>query len=180
MEVKMVRRILSPTDLTRDSRDSVEYALRLAKDNGAQLIVFHATSFPSWTQIPCEVEPFYRWEECVSKFKIDQLLADAERNVRNFVGKSFGAEANGLVWKTRVALGKIADEIVMAAVQEEVDLIVMARCKRGPLARTFALNVQEAVSSRAPCPVLSIDTTQFVRASYGWRLPLLGEIFQRS
>jgi nucleotide-binding universal stress UspA family protein len=176
----MVRRILSPTDLTEDSRDSVDYAFRLAKDNGAQLFVFYATSFPSLTYLPCEMEPSYRWEEWVSKFKMDQVLADAERKVRNYVEKRIGAETSGVVWKARVALGKIAEEIVTAAVQEEVDLIVMARCQRAAVARIFARSVQESVSRVAPCPVLSIDTTQVVRPSYGRRLPLLREIFQKS
>jgi nucleotide-binding universal stress UspA family protein len=131
----MIRKILCPTDLTANSRDSLAYALRLAKANNAQLIVFHATSFPSFSQYPCELEAYTQWEQFVSRFKMDQILADAERGVRNFVGARFGPESNGVVWKPAVALGEVAEEIVRGALQEEVDLIVMARCKRGPLAR---------------------------------------------
>jgi len=176
----MIQRILCPTDLTENSRDSVAYALRLAKENGAQLIVFHATSFPSLSQYPCELEPYYQWEQLVSKFKMDQVLAHAERKVKNFVGARFGAETNGVAWKPRVALGRVSEEIVVAAFQEEVDLIVMARGKRGPLARIFRLSILEAVGRSAPCPVLSIDATQIICRSRGWRLPLLREVFQSS
>jgi nucleotide-binding universal stress UspA family protein len=176
----MIQRILCPTDLTENSRDSVAYALRLAKENSAELIVFHATSFPTFTQLPCELEPYYPWEQLVSKFKMDQLLADAERKVKNFVGASVGADINSVDWKPRTAVGKASEEIVTAALQEEVDLIVMARCKRAPLARLFTCSISEAVSRGAPCPVLSIDTTQFARSSRGWRLPLLRQIFQNS
>ena len=42
----MIRRILCPTDLTENSRDSVSYVLRLASENAAELVIFHATGFP--------------------------------------------------------------------------------------------------------------------------------------
>jgi nucleotide-binding universal stress UspA family protein len=111
---------------------------------------------------------------------MDQILADAERGVRNFVGTRFGPESNGVVWKPAVALGKVAEEIVRAALHEEVDLIVMARCKRGPLARIFRRSISEAVVRSALCPVLSIDATHFVSPVRGWRLPALREMFQSS
>jgi nucleotide-binding universal stress UspA family protein len=176
----MIRKILCPTDLTANSRDSLAYALRLAKANNAQLIVFHATSFPSFSQYPCELEAYTQWEQFVSRFKMDQILADAERGVRNFVGARFGPESNGVVWKPAVALGEVAEEIVRGALQEEVDLIVMARCKRGPLARVFRRSIPEAVVRSALCPVLSIDATHFVSPVCGWRLPALREMFQSS
>jgi universal stress protein A len=176
----MIHRILCPIDFSENSRDSVAYGFRLAKENDAQLIAFHATSFPSFIYYPCELEPFYQWEELVSKSKMDQILTDAENRVKNFVCARFGAESNGVAWKPKVALGRASEEIVSAAFQEEVDLIVMARCKRATLARIFTLSISEAVSRGAPCPVLSIDATQFARPSRGLKLPVLREVFQRS
>jgi hypothetical protein len=41
----MIQRVLCPTDLTENSRDSVAYALRLAKENGAELIIFSRDRF---------------------------------------------------------------------------------------------------------------------------------------
>jgi len=173
-------RILCPTDLTANSQDSLAYALRLATENNAELIVFHAASFPSLSQLPCELEAYYQWEQCVQRFKLDQLLVDAEQRVRNFVGTRVGVESYRVVWKPKVGLGEAAQEIVRAAFQEEVDFIVMARCKRSALARLFRPSIPETVSRRAPCPVLSIDTTQFVGSSPSWRLPLLRGLFQSS
>jgi nucleotide-binding universal stress UspA family protein len=173
-------KILCPTDLTSNSQDSVAYALRLAKENRAELIVVHAISFPSIGQLPCELEVYYQWEQYVSRFKVAELLSNAERRVRNFVGVRFGAESDRVIWRPRVALGDVAEEIVRAACQEEVDLIVMARCKRGAFARLFRRSIPEAVGRSAPCPVLSIDTTQFVGSSRSWRLPVLRGLFQSS
>jgi nucleotide-binding universal stress UspA family protein len=174
----MIGRILCPTDLTENSRDSMAYALRLAKENRAELIVFHATSLPNFPYDPCELEPYYPWEELLSKFNVDRVLAAGERKMKHFVGVRFRSETDGVVWKSRITLGKPSEEIVTAAFQEEVDLIVMARCKGTRVARIFTPSIAEAVSRYAPCPVLSIDATHFVRPSPGWKLPLLREIFQ--
>jgi nucleotide-binding universal stress UspA family protein len=176
----VTHKILCPTDLTSNSQDSVAYALRLAKENSAELIVVHAISFPSLGQLPCELEAFYQWEQCVARFKLDQLMVDAEHRVRNFVGARFGHESDCVAWKPRVGLGEVAEEIVRAALQEEVDLIVMARCKRSAFARLFGRSIPEEVSTRAPCPVLSIDTTQFVSSSRARRLPVLRGLVQSS
>jgi len=173
----MIQRILCPTDLTQNSQSSVAYAFRLAKENAAQLIIFHATSFPSLSQYPCDLEPYYQWEQLVSKFKMERLLIDAERKVKNFVATRFGPESNGVAWQPRIALGRVAEEITVAALQEEVDLIVLARCRRGILARIFTRSISEAVSKSPPCPVLSIDATQPIRRSPPpGRVPVLGEI----
>jgi nucleotide-binding universal stress UspA family protein len=176
----MIRRILCPTDLAANSQDNVGYALRLAKENGAELIVFHATSFPTLNQYSCELDAFYQWEPIVSTFKLEHLLADAERRVRTFVGARFGAESNHVAWRPRVALGAAAEEITRAALQEEVDLVVMGRCKKGRLARLFTGNIPEVVVRSVPCPVLSIDATQFIYPSRGWRLPELKGLLQNS
>jgi nucleotide-binding universal stress UspA family protein len=176
----MIQRILCPTDFTESSRDSLTYALQLAKENGAQLIVFHATSFPSVIEYACELQPYDQWQQLVSRFKIDQVLCRAQRKLKTFVGTSFGAEINRVAWRPSVALGKVSEEIVVAALREEVDLIVMARSKRALLARIFTVTIPEAVSRTAPCPVLLIDTSQVISPSRVWRLPVLREGLQSS
>ena len=174
----MVRKILCPTDLTTSCRRGLNYALRLAKDNDAELIVFNATCFPSIWQYGCELDADGQWEKIVYRLRLDQLLADAERQVTSFFERTFGAECDGVVWKPRAALGYPVEEIVRAALQEEADLIVMARCKRTMLARVFRPSISEAVARTASCPVVSIDANQLVSAPRGWRLPVLNRALQ--
>ena len=85
----------------------------------------------------------------MSQFKVDQILADAEGKVKDFIEAKFRAEADGVAWKPRVALGRVSEEIVVAAFQEEVDLIVMGRCKRRTLARLLRSSIRNW-SARAP------------------------------
>ena len=176
----MIQRILCPTNFTENSTTGIAYALSVAKENGAQLIIFHATSFPNFTQYPAELEGFYQWDRLVSKFKMDHVLAEAELKVRDFVRATFEIESNGVAWKTRVGLGNVAEEIVVAALQEEVDLIVLARSEKGTLARLYTRSISEAVSKNAPCPVLTIDATQAICQGRGWRAPAFREILQSS
>ena len=176
----MIQRILCPTNFTEESKSGIAYALSLAKENGAQLVIFHATSFPTFTQYPGELEGFYQWDRLVSKFKMDHVLAEGELKVRNFIRATFEIESNGVAWKIRAGLGKVAEEIVVAALQEEVDLIVLARSEKGTLARLFTGSISEAVSKSAPCPVLTIDATQAIGRRRGWRVPAFREILQSS
>jgi nucleotide-binding universal stress UspA family protein len=148
----------------------------LAQRNRAQLIVFHAASFPSVWQIPCELDAYYQWEQIASKFKMDRLIADRERKVKSFVCERLKVESNGVTWKPRVTLGRAADEIVTAALQEEVDLIVMDRRQRSPLAQVFTHGILEKVSRSAPCPVLLIDAAKSVKRVGGWRMPVLEQM----
>ena len=173
----MIQKILCPTDLTVNSMESIVYGLSLAKENRAQLIVFHSTSFPRLAQYPCyELETFQQWDQLVSRFKMDRLLAEAECKVKNFVHTNFRVESNGIAWKVRAALGKVAEEIVVAALKEEVDVIVLARRKVRTLTRRFARSISARVSRNAPCPVLSIGPAQIIRPSSQYRVPLLEEI----
>jgi nucleotide-binding universal stress UspA family protein len=172
----MIQRILCPTDLTADSKDGVTCAFSLARRNSAQLIVFHATSFPSLWQVPCELDSYYEWEQLVSMFKIERMVAEAESKVRGFICENFRVDSDGVAWKPKIGLGRVAEEIVAATFQEDVDLIVMDRRQRGLLARVFTRGILETVSRNAPCPVLSIDATKPTHLYGGWRMPILEEI----
>ena len=171
----MIQKILCPTDLTVNSRQSIAYGLTLAKENRAQLIIFHATSFPCLAQYPChELELFQKWDQ------LDRVLAEAECKVKHFLHAHFGTGCDGRSRKVRVGLGKVAEETVTAAVQEEVDIIILARRNKRALSQFFTRSVSANVSRNAPCPVVSIGAPQFIRRSTVWRLAPLEEIVRRS
>src|SRR5258707_2434899 len=134
----MSQRILCPTDLTVNAKDGIAYGISLAKRNRAQLIIFHATSFPRLSQYACcEVEPYYQWSELLCQFKPDHLLAEAEQRVGRFVCAAFGAESSGVEWTARSAVGGVAEEIVGAAIPEDGGLIVLSRRTKNALPPVF-------------------------------------------
>lgn len=171
----MKQRILCATDLTENGNPGIAYGLSLAKKNDAQLIVFHVTSFPHLSScVSCEVEPYYRWPEPVAQFKPDRVIAEAERRVGRYFCAGFGTESNDVSWKARAALGRVADEIVAAAIQEQVDLIILTRRKMNAWLRFFVPRTTETVSRNAPCPVLLLDS-QSAHPAVAWRVPVRGE-----
>ena len=177
----MIQKILCPTDLTVNSRESIAYGLSLARENRAQLIIFHATSFPCLAQYPSpELELFREWDQLVSKFKVDRVLAEAECKVKHFLHANFGIGCDGSSRKVRVGLGKVAEETLTAALREEVDIIILARRNKRALSQLFTRSVSATVSRSAPCPVVSIGSSRFIRRSAVWRLTPLEEIDQRS
>lgn len=174
----MIRRILCPTELTAASHDSLAYSFRLAKANDAQLIVFHATQLPTLSQYPCDMDDYFQWQQFLARFRVDHLLENAQRRLTSFV--SARAASIAIDWKTKVALGDTAEEIVRAALQEEADVVVMHRCKTGRLAQMFRTSVSEAVGRSAPCPVLLVDAPDGARTAETWRLPVWKELLQSS
>jgi nucleotide-binding universal stress UspA family protein len=93
---------------------------------------------------------------------------------------NFAIESRGVAWRVRAGLGNVAEEVVVAAVQEEVDLIVLARSEKGTVARLFTRSISESVSKNAPCPVVTIDAAQAICRRRGWRVPAFREILQSS
>jgi nucleotide-binding universal stress UspA family protein len=176
----MIRNILCPTDFSENSKASVIYAISVAKENSAQLTLFHATVFPTIADFPCEPDGVCHWERLVDKLRMDHILGEAELKLRNFAWASFKTEMEGILWKTRVGLGNVADEIRIAALHEEVDLIVLARSKKPTVARFFSRSISEAVTKAAACPVLTIDASRANHRREGWRVPAFREILQSS
>jgi hypothetical protein len=103
-------------------------------------------------------------------------LCGGRTESKRIYSRQICSESDGVEWKPRITLGRVSEEILLAAFQQEVDLIVLARRKGRKLTRLFTRSISETVSKNAPCPVLSIDATQFVRLSLARRVPLLGEI----
>lgn len=176
----MIRKILCPTDFSGNSKVGIAYAISLARENRAELVLFHVTSFPyRLLTSPCEVDALVG-RNCVPRFTVDQLFREAALKVSHYIHARFGNETCGLKWKPKIGLGKIAKEIVSAACQEEADLIVMAKRKRGRVGRILSRSISEAVSRRAPCPVLSVCPPKILRPWQGTRLPSSRRVLQGS
>jgi nucleotide-binding universal stress UspA family protein len=152
----LIKKILCPIDLSKESTTGMAYAVSLAREHKAELVFFHVTRFPSWElAYPCEPNPVFQGY-MLPKFSIDNLFKTAASRVHNLVQANFGTEVFGLSWKASISLGNVQHEIIAAAAREKADLIIMAKRKRGILFRLFTRSISEAVSEQAPCPVLSL------------------------
>ena len=151
-----INKILCPTDLSVNSSSGVAYARDLSQEHRATLIVLHVTSFPpAPIAASCELDalPFQR--RIFVPPTIDQLLSRAGARLDVFL-RSMAIDD----CQTRVAFGSPAIEIVVSALHERADLIVMAKRHLGMIRRLMSRSISEEVSRKAPCPVLSICPPQ--------------------
>jgi len=142
------RKILCPLDFDESSMAALEVACKVAAQNDASLYIMHVVAMPPHaSEMPPEaLKPNPVWERD-AKLKLDHLAG--ERIPR------------GIRWQTLTRTGFAAAEIVAAAKDSNVDLIVMATHgrSRSALAHFFLGSVAERVVRSSICAVLVVPPT---------------------
>ena len=134
------QKILFPTDFSTSSDVGLSVAASLAKDKGATLIVLHVEEPPIAYGAG---ELYYGLPEPDHAALVKMLhnVKPSDPNVR---------------CEHRMLLGDPAVEIVRAADDENVEMIVMGTHGRTGLTRLLMGSVAEQVVRKAKCPVLTI------------------------
>jgi nucleotide-binding universal stress UspA family protein len=140
---QIYKRILVGTDFSAASKSAFEQGLKLAKQNGAELVIAHATTIPNAL---CFMPPdsYGEWEL--------HSRAEAEENIAALIQKAHkeGVKAHKLLLQ-----GLADDAIIEAAKRLGVDLVVVGTHGHRGVSRLFVGSVAAHVVSRAPCAVLT-------------------------
>ncbi len=142
--------IMAPTDFSKYSRHAFLYAESLAKEYKAKLIVIHVvedklpTFVSEYTAVPME-----EIVEAEEKKAMKELKAFAKSEVEP-----------GIKMELIVKRGTPYLEIIKAAKEKKVDLIVIATHGRNILSHTLFGSTAERVVRKAPCPVLSVKSPE--------------------
>ena len=139
------RRILWPTDFSPTAKAALPYALDLAADHEAQLVLLHVNPVTSM-YVP-EVSGAV-WMDIRRKARL--AAAQDLRRLADMV------KGRGIRRHTLVAEGVPFDQILRVAKKLKCDLIVLATHGRTGLKHVFLGSVAENVVRRAPCPVLTV------------------------
>jgi nucleotide-binding universal stress UspA family protein len=136
--------ILLPTDFSACAEQAVEYGLQLAKRLEARVYLMHAWTMPysRWDEqsaSPHDVPPQL---ETAAKVKLDVRLTAARRELPAV--------------ETLFYVGDSTECILRAATEIHADIIVLGTHGRRGIPRMIEGSVTEAVTRRAPCPVLAI------------------------
>jgi nucleotide-binding universal stress UspA family protein len=151
----LFRRILCACDLTRASEHTLEMALSLAGENDARITLLHVVeSLPE--------ETAGRLYLAVPEIGAPrrELMAQAETRLRQAVPE--GARDFCEV-QERVLAGTAWRQILSAAKEIDVDLIVMGAHAHGAVGRLFFGSTSSHVVRQAPCPVLVVRETRAAR-----------------
>jgi nucleotide-binding universal stress UspA family protein len=140
-----MRHILVPTDFSEGSTEAFETALDMARDSGARLTLFHVHHVPTMVFpdviLPLTPELMQNVQHSAD-LVLDQLR---ERAV-----------AAGVDTDCKTTFGSTHTEIIDAAEELGVDLIVIGTHGRGGLSHALLGSVAEKVVRKAPCPVLTV------------------------
>jgi nucleotide-binding universal stress UspA family protein len=141
---QIYRRILLAMDFSPASAPVFEHGLKMARENGAELLIIHADVFPSTLSFMPSTcyDEWNTLSHAESKKQIEQLVQAARKQ--------------GIRCHALALTGFPDDAIVHAAEKLKVDLIVMGIHGRSGVSRFFSGSVASRVLSHAPCSVLTV------------------------
>jgi universal stress protein A len=149
-----LKNILVPTDLSQRSKRSLRYALSLATEYSASIMVLHvANDFDCGELYSDEFSLLIPVQRA---WPADRVKAEASLELSNYLEpyKDTIRRLPGI--SKRVVLGPIADGIVSAAEDLQADLIVMSPRRLKGLKRIITPSITDRVMRISPCPVLSV------------------------
>ncbi len=147
-----VRRILVPVDFSDASRSVLDYAVDIARDRGAEIVLLHVVGLP--------VAPFDPAYGVAADPRVTlDLRAGAEKALADLAAKA-GA-GSGLALGTRVLDGAPSREIVREAREGAYDLVVIGTHGRTGFRHVFLGSVAENVVRMSPCPVVVVRLKGF-------------------
>lgn len=137
-----IRRILFPTDFSNHCQPAFELACSLARDYCAELIICHVAELPMLVPVEGLLVP--------------TPIQEAE-SLRPQLEAIHPVDPNVAV-RHQLLEGVPAEEILTAAADLHIDLIVMGTHGRTGFSRVLFGSVTEEVLRKAPCPVLTVKT----------------------
>lgn len=145
--VTMLKRILCPIDFSDSSMKALEYALSLAKEADAELLLMHVIE-----ALPDAAD----WQQPTDSAIVEYLRL-SEQNALTRMRAALPPDAR--TWctpKERLVTGKPYEEILRVARDEDVHLIVMGVYGRNPIDLLFFGSTTNHVVRAATCPVLTL------------------------
>jgi nucleotide-binding universal stress UspA family protein len=142
-----VKKILIPTDGSELAELAIAPALELAKYKNAEIIAISVLAAPFESSCYTGTGAA-EGAQIIEELKNDLAKESVERVVN-------AAQKAGVDARSIVTSGSPADEIIKAAVKEDVDLIVMST-KGATGTKRILGSVAASVISHAPCPVLTV------------------------
>jgi nucleotide-binding universal stress UspA family protein len=140
-----IQTIIVPTDFSEHAEYAFTWALQMAADWQAKIVLFHAAAPISPLAFPDSV-----YLPDLRRLEAD-ILADAEKRIAECVSKK---GTSPVTVETRVVIGEPVHEICQAVEREQANLIIMGSHGRTGLSHILLGSVAERVVRHASCPVL--------------------------
>jgi len=147
------KKILFPTDFSELSRYALPYVKQVADWHDAQVYCLHVVdeSYQNWSPVGPEGMPIVIPP---GNLLHESCFAEAQQEMDRFVQQYLTDFKCAPIHK--VVVGRPFVEIITAARDLQVDLIIMSTHGRGGLVHVLIGSTTEKVVRKAPCPVLTV------------------------
>ena len=144
-----IKKIMVALDFTSYSKGTFDYAVKIAKNLNAHLVVASIINSRDIAAVEMVTSMGY---EVDSDHYVEGIKAERKSTLNNFLEHSdIDREYIRLIFK----VGNPTSELLKLIVTENVDLIVMGVKGRTDLEHIFVGSVAEKIFRRSPVPVLS-------------------------
>jgi nucleotide-binding universal stress UspA family protein len=140
-----LKKILAPIDFSPASKNALKYALRFAEEFGGDLTLLYVLE-------PAPTTSYMAIPGATTFFEGD--FATAEKNLRSLIASVRNGKIEQPRWKLRAGIP--SHEIVEAAKEMDVDLIIVATHGYTGWKHFCIGSTAERVVRAAPCPVLVV------------------------
>jgi nucleotide-binding universal stress UspA family protein len=149
-----IYRVMYASDFSRASLAALPHAIDIAKASDAELLILHVVPSP----LP---DPVFGEVSYIDQPAWDRLLAEARDQAhKELEPLLLSAREAGVQTIFFIVFGvagvSAADQIVRAAIDKKVDMLVLGTHGRTGIAKFFLGSVAARVVATAPCPVLTV------------------------
>lgn len=141
-----MKTIVVPTDFSKISLNAIDYAVHIAMQTKAKIILYHIYYVPIITSDVMVVPPID---------ELDEGCATSLMKIENNIYKKYG---NKIDIEYKCKYGFPIDEINAFAEEKKADLIVMGMQGAGYLSEKIVGSVTTSLIRKSKCPVLAIDS----------------------
>ncbi|EKB17863.1 MULTISPECIES: universal stress protein [Aeromonas] len=138
-----IKTLLCPVDFSQMSRTVLDYAVFMAQSHQAQLKLIHVVD---------QLHGFDSYK--ILHMTAVEITHEMERQARTQLKELIATLPIPATFDIR--FGRAADEIIIQAKEDEVELIVMGSHGRSGISHLLVGSVAESVVRHAPCPVLVV------------------------
>ena len=149
MPDRVVRRILAPVELSDSGKPDMTYAVRLAAQLRAELLLLAVIDTPATVNL---IGKHRATAEAEGEDFTSTLISDAKVIVQSVVDAAAqqGVKALGHV----IVNEEVEEQILKEALVKKVDLILVRSKGRGTLMKALLGSTAGEILKAAPCPVL--------------------------
>ncbi|WP_125185166.1 universal stress protein [Botryobacter ruber] len=182
-----MKTILVPTDYSRQAQNALSYALEIAKETKAEIILFHAFYKTIYTPDTVEIDTMIAAMEAEKCRELEKYAETAKQALCKDFAMQFistekvSSEAEALLTQTKSGFHRIEldtalakkedvkircvarfglafDQILIATQLYKADLVIMGMKGKGAFSSVFLGNTTIAVIQDSPVPVLAVPT----------------------